>query len=90
MPYKFVVSEELKHKLEILSKKDKILYERVLKKINEVVNCFDIEYYKNLKYDLKDSKRVHVGHFVLVFRYNKINNFVIFYDFDHHDKIYRK
>ena len=38
-----------------------------LKKINEIINCEDVEHYKNLTYNMKDSKRVHVGHSVLVF-----------------------
>ena len=71
-----------------LSKKDKLLYGRVLKKINEIASCYDIEFYKNLRYDSKEGKRVHVGHFVLVFRFDKKNNLIIFDDFDHHDNIY--
>lgn len=64
-------------------KKDKSLYEQVLNKINEVINSSDIEHYKNLRYDLKDKKRVHIGHFVLVFKFNKVNNLIEFDDFDH-------
>ncbi|MCR4327153.1 MAG: addiction module toxin RelE [Nanoarchaeota archaeon] len=72
-----------------LSKKDKILYGQVLNKIGEVANS-DPEHYKNLRYDLKDSKRVHVGSFVLVFQFDKKNNKIIKDNFDHHDKIYVK
>jgi mRNA-degrading endonuclease RelE of RelBE toxin-antitoxin system len=59
-----------------------------MNKIEEIVNSNDIEHYKNLQYDLKASKRVHIGHFVLIFRFSKNENLVIFEDFDHHDKIY--
>jgi len=72
-----------------LSKKDPTLYEQVLSKIQEIINSSDIEHYKNLKYDLKEFKRVHVGHFVLVFRFDKMNNLILFSDFDHHDNIYK-
>jgi len=71
-----------------LSKKDKSLYEQVLNKIEEILNNSDIEHYKNLRYDLKDRKRVHVGHFVLAFKFIKEENKIIFLDFQHHDKIY--
>ncbi len=81
-------SEQLKEIIKKLSKKDKSLYEQLLKKIEEVVNCYDVEHYKNLKYNMKDSKRVHIGHFVLVFQYNKITDTIYFDDFDHHDNIY--
>ncbi|HLC92081.1 MAG TPA: type II toxin-antitoxin system RelE/ParE family toxin [archaeon] len=73
-----------------LSKKNKPLYEQVIKKIEEVAGTPDIEHYKNLQYDMKDSKRVHIGHFVLVFEYRKKEDKIIFKDFDHHDNIYTK
>ena len=53
------------------------------------MNSIDIDHYKNLRYDMREFKRVHVGHFVLVFKFDKINNLILFSDFDHHDKIYK-
>ena len=88
--YSFDYSETLKKILNKLFKKDKDLYHRVLKKINEIINSSNIEHYKNLRYDLKDYKRVHVGQFVLAFKFDKKNNFIHFEDFDHHDNIYKK
>ena len=87
--YGFKVSEELQKKLKKLSRKDKKLHKQLLKKIGEIVNSNNIEHYKNLRYDMKDSKRVHIGHFVLVFQYNKKNNMINFDDFDYHNKIYK-
>mgnify|MGYP001562059537 CR=1 FL=1 len=83
------ISEHLQEVLKKLSKKDKSMYEQLLKKIDEVINSSDIEHYKNLRYNMKDSKRVHLGHFVLVFQFNKTTNMIFFDDFDHHDKIYK-
>jgi YafQ family addiction module toxin component len=71
-----------------LSKKDKNTYERVLKKIEEILICKDVEHYKNLRYDMKDRKRVHIGHFVLVFKLIKESDTISFLDFGHHDEIY--
>ena len=88
--YNFEISEELSLKMKKLSKKDKSLYEQLLKKINDIINSYDVEHYKNLRYNMKDSKRVHIGHFVLVFQFDKPNNKINFDDFDHHDKIYKK
>ena len=82
-------SEYLKGVMRKLSKKNKSLYEQLLKKIDEIINCYDMEHYKNLKYNIKDSKRVQIGHFVLVFQYDKITDTINFDDFDHHDKIYK-
>ena len=84
------ISKELQRKLTKLCTKNKSLYEQVLSTLSEVLNSGDVEHCKNLRYDLKDSKRVHVGHFVLIFQYDQKSNTVNFDDFDHHDKIYNK
>lgn len=84
----FEVKPDLQKILVKLFKKDKAAYEAVMNKISEVVNSGDVEHYKNLRHDLKDLKRVHVGHFVLVFSYDSSRDFVSFVDYDHHDKIY--
>tara|TARA_Y100000310_G_C20179490_1_gene577447 strand:+ start:254 stop:520 length:267 start_codon:yes stop_codon:yes gene_type:complete len=85
----FEIKPYLDKKLIKLSKKDKNMYRRVLNKIEEVLNSNNIEHYKNLRYDMKESKRVHIGHFVLVFCYDKSKDFVSFEDYDHHDRIYK-
>ena len=84
------ISEHLEEVMGRLSKKDSSLYQQLLKKIDEIINCYDVEHYKNLKYNLKSSKRVHLGHFVLVFQYDKSTDTINFDDFDHHDLIYKK
>ena len=88
---KFDIEEKLYNLLQKISKKDPKRYEIILKKINEVVNSFDVEHYKNLRSPLNTFKRVHVDKsFVLIFKYDKTNDKVIFYDFDHHDNIYKR
>jgi len=84
------VSEHLQDVMKKLSKKDKSLYEQLFKKVNEIINCGDVEHYKNLRYNMKDSKRVQIGHFVLVFQYDISSDTINFDDFDHHDLIYKK
>ena len=87
--HNWIISEHLQEIMKKVSKKNKLLHEQILKKIDEVISSYDVEHYKNLRYDLKDSKRVHIGHFVLVFQYDKLTDTVNFDDFDHHDKIYQ-
>jgi len=84
----FEIKPELDEKLVKLSKRDKKSYQAVMNKIKEILTCIDVEHYKNLRYDMKDSKRAHIGHFVLVFSYDKAKDFVSFEDYDHHDNIY--
>ena len=88
--YSYEIKPSLQKVLTKLSKKDKTTYEKVLKKIEEIINAQSIEHYKNLRYDLKDLKRVHVGHFVLLFGFENSTNTITFIDFDHHDNIYKK
>ena len=56
--YLYEIKPSLQKILSKLSKKDKILYGHILKKIEEVISAYDIEHYKNLKYDLKEFKGV--------------------------------
>jgi len=88
--YLYRIQPNLQKILLKLFKKDKKTRERVLKKIEEIINSGDVEHYKNLRHDLKDFKRVQIGENVLVFKFDKTNNTIVFEDFDHHDNIYRK
>jgi len=88
--YNFRMSKELDRVLNKLLKKNKPLFEQVMHKINEIISSADIEHYKNLRHDMKDLKRVHIGHFVLTFKFDKNQNLILFDDFDHHDNIYQK
>ena len=87
--YNFDVSENLEKILNKLSKKDKDLYNQILKKIDEVIHSENVEHYKNLRYNMKDSKRTHIRHYVLIFQYKKEKNLILFDDFNHHDTIYK-
>ena len=67
--YNHEIIPSLQKILNKLSKKDKSLYLQVLTKIQEVIHSSQVEHYKNLRYDMKDRKRVHIGHHVLVFNF---------------------
>jgi YafQ family addiction module toxin component len=89
--FEFDLSDELKLKIRKLLKKDRKKVEIIRKKIKEIVGSDQttIDRYKNLRQDLKEYKRVHINtHFVLTFKVDKQRNFVLFVDFEHHDKAY--
>ncbi len=89
--FDFDISDELKLKIRRLLKKDKKKVEIINKKIKEIINNdkYFINRYKNLKYNLKQFKRVHIDkHFILTFKVNIEKNFILFVDFEHHDNIY--
>lgn len=86
----FSVEEKLEKKLGKIFRKDRVLYEAVMKKIEEILSCLDVHHYKNLRSPLQKYRRVHVkSSFVLLFEYLEKDNRVIFYDLDHHDSIYQ-
>ena len=87
--YSHEIKQHLQEILQKLAKKDKALYFRVVNKINEIIQEKEVEHYKNLRYPLQDKKRVQIGHFVLVFRFNKQENKIYFLDFEHHDNAYK-
>lgn len=91
--FDFNLTDELRSIIEKLAKKDKKRAEIINKKIKQIINSdnVSINHYKNLKYDLKEFKSVHIdSSFVLVFKADIQKNFILFVDFDHHDKIYKK
>jgi YafQ family addiction module toxin component len=88
--YNYIVSDRLLKILGKIGKKDKDLYEKILKKIDEIKQSDNIDHYKNLRYGMKDLKRAHIGHFVLLFWLNKNTNTISFYNFEHHDIVYKK
>lgn len=87
----FSIEDNLKKILKKLSKKDKDVYNAIMNKVGEILVCEDVTHYKNLRKPLQHLKRVHIkGPFVLTFRYILSEDKVKFYDFDHHDNIYKK
>ena len=92
MTFSFDRSEEFKETMEKLNKKHKVLYEATLKKMEEIISRDKqtIDYYKNLRNDLSDFKRVHVlKHYVLFFSVEKQKNHIYFQKIRHHDEAYK-
>jgi len=91
--FDFNLTDKLKLIIEKLAKKDKKRSEIINKKIKQIISSdsVSVQHYKNLKHDLKEFKAVHIdSSFVLVFKVDASRNFILFVDFDHHDKIYKK
>jgi YafQ family addiction module toxin component len=82
MTYQSVFDPPFKKKLKKIFKKDRGLYERVMKKIEQIVS--KPKHYKPLKYDLKGTRGVHVDPFVIIFKIDEEN--IVFLEIDKHDK----
>jgi len=89
--FDFDLTDELKFKISKLKNYKQV--EIIYKKIKQIIACDEnsINHYKNLRHELKDYKRVHVDKsFALTFKVNLNKNLILFTDFDHHDRIYKK
>lgn len=87
MIYRDLYSELITRKLIKLKKKDKTHYEMVRNKMDQILENPEHRL-KSLHYDMKGVQRVHIGHFVLVFKIDHVNKTISFEDYDHHDNIY--
>jgi len=93
LPFKYDTSDELEEILRKLFKKDREMYEAILSKMDEVASrdATTVEFYKNMRYNLKEYKRVHImKSFVLMFKVFKKQQFILFDKFDHHNKVYKR
>lgn len=78
----------LEKPLSKLRQKDPVLFMAISKKIEQIAELDrnSIMHFKNLRGNLSDYKRVHVGSFVLMFKVEE--DTVIFDRFMHHDEAY--
>lgn len=86
--YTIVFDEKLISQLKKLAKRDTNLYGAVKKKILQVAENPYLG--KPLHRPLQGLRRVHVRHFVLIFRIHEKDRRVIFLSFSHHDDAYTR
>ncbi|HLC74481.1 MAG TPA: type II toxin-antitoxin system mRNA interferase toxin, RelE/StbE family [Candidatus Nanoarchaeia archaeon] len=84
MNYHIDFSDEFKKSIDKLKKRDKVLFERIHKKLIELLE--NPEQYKPLKNVLAGFRRIHFGSFVLIYTIEE--NVVRIISLDHHDNAY--
>jgi len=74
--------------LKKLKRKNPSLFKAIQKKVNQIAELdkVAIQHFKNLRGDLSNYKRVHVGSFILMFKVE--GDTIIFDKFRHHDEAY--
>ena len=88
MTYSLEVAEELNKVFAKLAKRDKVTFDAINKKVNEIIE--NPYYYKPLRAPMQNKRRVHIsGSFVLIFSIDKSKNAVQLLEFEHHDKAYK-
>ena len=81
-------AEELNKTFAKLAKRDKVLFEALTKKVQEIRE--HPRHYKPLRAPLQNKRRVHVGGlFVLIFSIDDARNRVRLLEFEHHDNAYK-
>ena len=86
--YEYEIKDRLSKKLQKVAKKDRVLYEAIMKKILQIADNPYLS--KPLHGKLKGKRRVHIGHFVLIYGIDEKERRVIFLDFTHHDEAYKQ
>ena len=84
--YSIEVSELADKKFYKIANKNKALFEAINKKLEDIKR--NPEHFKPLRYSMRNIRRVHFGHFVMIFEIDYHRGVVRILDFDHHDKIY--
>ncbi len=84
MDYQIRFTPFFEKQLKKLKKKDKVLFERLTKKIKEIKK--NPEHYKPLKNVLKGNRRAHLDPFIIIF--NIEANLITFHYVKHHDQAY--
>ena len=84
MGYRFKFTPFFEKQLKKLKKKDKVLFERLGKKLKELRE--NPEHYKPLRNVLKGSRAAHLDPFVLVFDLQ--SDLITLHYVKHHDKAY--
>ena len=86
--YEYEIKDRLSKKLQKVSKKDRVLYKAIMKKILQIADNPYLS--KPLHGKLKGKRRVQIGHFVLIYGIDEKEHRVIFLDFTHHDEAYKQ
>jgi YafQ family addiction module toxin component len=83
----YEVDEDLIKVLKKLSKKSKVVYDRVQKEIIKIASNPYLG--KPLKFPLAGLRRIHIGPFVLIYEIDEKERKVKFLKFAHHDEAYK-
>ena len=88
MAYSLEVAEELNKVFDKLAKRDKVTFDAINKKVNEILE--NPYHYKPLRAPMQNRRRVHIaGSFVLIFKIDEERKVVQLLEFEHHDKAYK-
>ena len=86
MSYTLDVSEKLDRSFAKLSRKDKLQFEILTRKINEILENPQIG--EPLRGNMAGQRSVHIRHFCLIYEILENEKIVRLLDYEHHDIVY--
>ena len=86
--YKLQVPEYLDKLFSKLSKKDKVQFEILSKKIKQILE--NPYRFKPLTANMVGIRRAHIRHYVLIYEIVEKDKTVRLLDYEHHDKVYKR
>ena len=86
MGYKLIIPEHLDRLFYKISRKDKLQFEIISRKINEILE--NPYRFKPLTGNMSGQRRTHIRNFVLTFEICENEKAVRLLDYDHHDCVY--
>ena len=86
MTYTIVADPDVEVTFRKMRAKDAARFEQVVKKLQEIGENPEIG--KPLHRPLKGRWRVHIGHYVLIYKFDKKKGLVTVVKYAHHDEIY--
>ncbi len=86
MTYELIITPSFEKDTKGLFKRDPVLFDRIQATVNSILK--NPECGKPLRNVLKGSRRVHIGHFVLIYEIDDSENTISLLRFTHHDKAY--
>jgi len=86
MTYTVVPDPKVETKFRKMWQKDSKRFAKIEKKLLELADIPEIG--KPLKKPLKGFWRLHIGHFILLYKIDKKNQTITLVDYSHHDEAY--
>jgi len=83
--YSLEIRENVDKIFRMLSRKDKVSFEYINKKIKEILES--PYHFKPLRKPLQNFRRVHIGSFVLIYSVDENKKAITIEKYEHHDKV---
>lgn len=86
--YEAIFENKFRDALAYFKRNTRAVFDRISSQMDKILYAPELG--KPLRYGLKNSRRIHVGSFVLLYEIRQTQKEILFLDFDHHDKIYKR